>query len=344
MGLTMERKLSENRSFVSRCRAPVCGKQLRVAFGSGFKRPIVFRIDHPAIHGTFFPSDAHLYAVEPATEDDFEAIRSIVLRHDGPEMLEIIEKWWRLKPEAFYTARGRDHDVAGYYAMLKVYQDDEPTQYDDPMTRVWWQEMEQNPVADGQMALFVLRWIAKETGEDPSAVQGALWLDIKRTYMQFPQTRRLYGILHDTKTWMPIFGQLGFQRLDKNFTFDGKTYASLINDFGPQLVPGWMAGLVDTQLGIERQLYLDKEAHELVLDGERIGLTRLEFSLLCHLAENHGKAISRDEMLDKVWGYDYDGGSNVVDAMVRSLRKKMGNHAACIETVSGVGYRLRWHR
>lgn len=305
---------------------------------------MIYLIDHPAIHGTFFPSDAHQYAVEPATENDFGAIRSIVLQHDGQEMLEIIHKWWQRRPEAFYTARGRDNDVAGYYAMLQVYQDDDPSQYDDPMTRVWWQELQINPVADGHMVLFVLRWIAKDTGEEPSAVQGALWLDIKRTYMQYPQTRRLYGILHDTKTWMPIFAQLGFQRLDMNLTFDGKTFAALMNDFGPQLVPGWMAGLVDTQLGIERQIHLDKDAHELVLDGERIGLTRLELSLLSHLAENHGKAISRDELLNQVWGYDYDGGSNVVDAMVRSLRKKMGDHAACIETVSGVGYRLRWPR
>jgi hypothetical protein len=305
---------------------------------------MIYLIDHPAIHGTFFPSDAHLYAVEPATENDFGAIRAIVLQHDGPEMLDILQKWWHRRPEAFYTARGRDNDVAGYYAMLQVYQTDDPAQYDDPMTGAWWQQMQTNPVADGHMVLFVLRWIAKDTGEAPSAVQGALWLDIKRAYMQYPQTRRLYGILHDTKTWMPIFGQLGFQRLDTNLTFDGKTFAVLMNDFGPQLVPGWMAGLVDTQLGIERQIHLDKEAHELVLDGERIGLTRLEFSLLCHLSEHHGKAVSRDELLSKVWGYDYDGGSNVVDAMVRSLRKKMGDHAACIETVSGVGYRLRWSR
>lgn len=305
---------------------------------------MIYLIDHPAIHETFFPSDAHLYAIEQATENDFEAIRAIVLRHDGPEMLEVIQKWWQLRPAAFHAVRGRDQDVAGYYAMLHVYLDDDPTQYDDAMTRVWWQEMQANPVADGQMVLFVLRWIAKDTGEDPSAVQGALWLDIKRAYMQYPQTRRLYAILHDTKTWMPIFGQLGFQRLSRNFTFDGKIYASVMNDFGPQLVPGWMAGLVDTQLGIERQVHLDKDAHELVLDGERIGLTRLEFSLLSHLSENHGKAIARDELLNKVWGYDYVGGSNVVDAMVRSLRKKMGEHAPCIETVSGVGYRLRWSK
>jgi DNA-binding response OmpR family regulator len=59
------------------------------------------------------------------------------------------------------------------------------------------------------------------------------------------------------------------------------------------------------------------------------------------LTERPGTAISRDTLLDTIWGVDYEGGSNVVDAVVRLLRKKMGEHASCIEAVSGFGYRLR---
>jgi len=116
----------------------------------------------------------------------------------------------------------------------------------------------------------------------------------------------------------------------------------MMNDFGPQLVPGWMAGLVDAQLGITPPLILDVEAHQLVVDNKPIELTPLEFSLMHYLMQHEGKAVSRDELLNVVWGYDYDGGSNVVDAMVRSLRKKLGDHAKCIETVASIGYRLRW--
>ena len=226
--------------------------------------------------------------------------------------------------------------------MPQVHQQGNLVEFEDPLTKLWWQHLQSNPIPDGQVALFILRWIAADTGEDPSAVQGALWLDIKRMYMEYPQIRRIYGILYDTKTWVPIFEQLGFFRLETDLILDGKVYGSVVNDFGPQLVPGWMAGLVDTQLGIERPVMLDTDAHELIIDQQRLALTPLEFSLMCYLAEHEGKAIARDELLNQVWGYDYDGGSNVVDAMVRSLRKKLDEYAECIETVTGVGYRLRW--
>lgn len=306
-----------------------------------YSADMIYLIDHPAIHETFFPGDAHLYAVEPATPDDFDDIASIAIHHDGQEMLRIIQKWWHRDPHVFYVVRGRHAEVVGYYAILSVYQDTDPIHFDDALTLTWWQHLQSNPMPEDQLAFFVLRWIAKETGEDPSAVQGALWLDIKRMYMEHPQTRRIYGLLYDTQTWIPIFQQLGFKRLDSDITLDAKIYGAIVNDFGPQLVPGWMAGLVDTQLGIKRPVSLDKEAHELIVDDHRIGLTPLELSLMCHLSEQEGKAVSRNELLNRVWGYDYDGGSNVVDAMVRSLRKKMGDYAACIETVTGVGYRLR---
>jgi DNA-binding response OmpR family regulator len=50
--------------------------------------------------------------------------------------------------------------------------------------------------------------------------------------------------------------------------------------------------------------------------------------------------VTRVDLLEEVWGYEYDGGSNVVDSIVRSLRKKLGDYAAAIETVTGVGYRF----
>lgn len=323
--------------------------QLRSEFAFGSRATVwrytadmIYLIEHPAIRETFFPSDAHLYAVEPATPDDYEAICAIVLAHDGPEMVEIIRHWWELVPNAFHVARGRQSEVAGYYALLHVHPRVNRVQFDDPLTRLWWQHLQDNPIPDEQLALFALRWIARDTGEDPSAVQGALWLDIKRMYMEYPQTRRLYSLLYNTTMWMPVFEQLGFYRLDSDVTVGDKVYGCAINDFGPQLVPGWMSGLVDAQFGIEKAVTLDTRARELVVHRQRVGLTPLEFSLMRYLSDHEGKAVSRDELLNVVWGYDYDGGSNVVDRMVRSLRQKLADHAGCIETVTGVGYRLRW--
>ncbi len=57
-----------------------------------------------------------------------------------------------------------------------------------------------------------------------------------------------------------------------------------------------------------------------------------------------GKAVSRSELLQEVWETRYEGGSNVVDAVVRSVRRKLGSQASRLETVTGVGYRLRPHQ
>ena len=88
-------------------------------------------------------------------------------------------------------------------------------------------------------------------------------------------------------------------------------------------------------------LRLDEEARELLVAGERVGLAPLEFGVLRYLVEREGKAVSRAALLADVWGYSYEGGSNVVDAVVRTLRRKLGPHAAAIETVTKVGYRFR---
>ena len=73
--------------------------------------------------------------------------------------------------------------------------------------------------------------------------------------------------------------------------------------------------------------------------GDRVDLTKREFDLLAVLAENTGVVLSRQRLLELVWGYDFDPGSNVVDVYVGYLRAKLG--AAHIETVRGMGYRLR---
>jgi DNA-binding response OmpR family regulator len=86
---------------------------------------------------------------------------------------------------------------------------------------------------------------------------------------------------------------------------------------------------------------VDPGRHELVLDGRRIALTRLELGLLRHLQQHEGHAVPRDVLLRDVWGYDWNGGSNVIETVVSGLRRKLGDRASALETVRGVGYRLR---
>ena len=87
-------------------------------------------------------------------------------------------------------------------------------------------------------------------------------------------------------------------------------------------------------------LRVDLEAHEIQCSGARLDLTPREFDLLAFFARNPGRALSRDELLRKVWGYDYVGETRTVDVHVRRLRAKLGEHHAMITTVLGAGYKL----
>ena len=88
-------------------------------------------------------------------------------------------------------------------------------------------------------------------------------------------------------------------------------------------------------------LSLSPSRHEVSLDGETLSLTVREFDLLSFLMRSHGVVFNRETLLQRVWGWDFDGGSRTVDVHVQTLRQKLGDHADLIETVRGVGYRLR---
>jgi DNA-binding response OmpR family regulator len=88
-------------------------------------------------------------------------------------------------------------------------------------------------------------------------------------------------------------------------------------------------------------LVVDLDAHRLSVDNAETNLTATEFRLLVELVRNLGKALTRDTLLDKVWGYQFDGYARTVDTHIRRLRQKLGPYAEWIETVRGVGYRFR---
>ena len=89
-------------------------------------------------------------------------------------------------------------------------------------------------------------------------------------------------------------------------------------------------------------LAIDTERYEVTLDGERVELTFKEYELLKFLAAAPGKVFTREMLLNKVWGYDYFGGTRTVDVHVRRLRSKIedSNHSF-IDTVRNVGYRFK---
>jgi two-component system, OmpR family, phosphate regulon response regulator PhoB len=88
-------------------------------------------------------------------------------------------------------------------------------------------------------------------------------------------------------------------------------------------------------------LRVDRAAHRAWVDGEEVSLTALEFRLLLMLHDRRGRVLSRDTLLDEVWGAHVDVTARNVDTHVKRLREKLGNAGEYVETVRGVGYRFR---
>ena len=90
-------------------------------------------------------------------------------------------------------------------------------------------------------------------------------------------------------------------------------------------------------------LVMDTERHEVTVNGQSVALTRREFDLLRCLLEHKEKVLTREALLDQVWGFDFAGETNAVDVYVRFLRSKLDEqfHFKLIHTVRGVGYTIR---
>jgi len=87
-------------------------------------------------------------------------------------------------------------------------------------------------------------------------------------------------------------------------------------------------------------LYVCPERHRVRVNGEKVSLTLKEFELLCLMLENRDIVLSRDQILDTVWGYSFDGENRTVDVHIRTLRQKLGDAGHLIETVRGIGYKI----
>lgn len=88
------------------------------------------------------------------------------------------------------------------------------------------------------------------------------------------------------------------------------------------------------------KLLINKKEYSVFLDDKRIDFTYKEFELLCYLVENKGKVFAREELLQKIWGLEYIGGTRTVDVHIRRLRSKLGiEFNSIIETIRNVGYR-----
>lgn len=88
------------------------------------------------------------------------------------------------------------------------------------------------------------------------------------------------------------------------------------------------------------ELYVCPSKHIVKVRDEEIALTLKEFEMLCLLLKNRGTVLTRDRLLEEIWGYDYDGESRTVDVHIKTLRTKLKSCGELIETVRGIGYKI----
>jgi len=125
----------------------------------------------------------------------------------------------------------------------------------------------------------------------------------------------------------------------------------LVKPFSPRELVLRIHAILRRTLGVEDTaqrahlrmdgLIIDTDAHRVEIDGEEAQLTATEFKLLTELLKNKGRVRTRDQLLNTVWGYEFEGYARTVDTHVRRLRQKIGDYAAYIETIRGVGYRFK---
>ena len=87
-------------------------------------------------------------------------------------------------------------------------------------------------------------------------------------------------------------------------------------------------------------LYVCPARHIVQVNGENVTLTHKEFELLCLLLENRGIVLTRDTLMDRVWGFEFERENRTLDVHIRTLRVKLGEAGSYIETVRGVGYKI----
>lgn len=87
-------------------------------------------------------------------------------------------------------------------------------------------------------------------------------------------------------------------------------------------------------------LCIDEDAHAVTVDGKRVDMANKEYELLLYLMKNMGNALTRQQIISKVWGYEYDSDDRTLDTHMKLLRKDLGEYGNYITTLRGVGYRF----
>ena len=319
---------------------------------------LLFLVQHPEIREAFFPSSDSTVLVDAAKPDDRAVLAHIVERHEPPAWAAVFDAWWRLARSGIRVARDAEGRVLGF--ALAAAAGDLPPELSahDPLLAAWQAELAAGP-GRTQGALLMRRALSLQSGDRLDPVRAAVWLDIKRAYVERPEQWAVYSATRDADATLPLVARLGFSR--SPLAWEGEQTLRLV--FGPSGIWGWLRALVNAggagdlaqaaapsrasepapagfRPETARPFRLDAAARGLVVGDRAEPLSVLEYRTLAFLLERPGQVVTRDELLDAVWEQRL-AGSNVVDAVIRLLRRKLGPHAAELETVRGHGYRIR---
>src|SRR5215468_6349306 len=309
---------------------------------------VVYLLENEKLREGFFPMTESPFSVEPACASDGASISAIIHKFDGPQSREALAQWWHYHPESFFVVRDEHGGVQGFYQAIVASKVHKNVIAKDPLAASWARDLPRSE--DRAVTLWVRRTLDRDTGEGPSSGQASCWLDIKRTYLELrPRLRWVYTCYCDAELYRRSFEQLGFRLVDEGRpVLDRVMQHTFRLDMGMDSVDGWLGNLLARETGAataEAGSYsplLDEQARELVVNGNRIGLTPLEFGLFAYLVARPNRAVARYELVEAVWGYGKEAStSNVVETVVRSVRQKLGAYRNALETVRGVGYRYR---
>ncbi len=139
------------------------------------------------------------------------------------------------------------------------------------------------------------------------------------------------------------------EEYDKIFGFDLGADDYVVKPFSPKelmsRVKAVLKRVEKTQPVEQEECYIfeglsvNQKSYELKINGEKINVTPKEFELLCFLIQNKGAVITRDTILNKIWGYDFYGDSRTVDTHIKMLRGNLKQYRELIKTIWGVGYK-----
>ena len=305
---------------------------------------LLFLLERPVLREAFFPSGATL-PVERARSADGNPILEIAQIHDGDSGVAIMSEWWKHAAHLFSVVRGSAGEVLGFYVMARPQDVPRFLAECDPLLALWLSYVQARGSDPRRPYLLIRCLLSRALGERQSPEWAACVLDAKRAYLDNPRAVGVFTAIREPASIPQAVLDLGFE-IEPSLTVSigPSLIHTAVLPFGPQGPMHWILEFVGSDLSRESagtskpQVELDVSRRQLVTgDGGRFHLTKLEFELMSYLSRRPGRVVTRDELLREVWKQPF-GGSNVVDVVVRGLRRKLGGSAWVIGTVKGHGY------